>query len=743
MSRTATTEGDQRRHGASERHGAFESTQNIARAVVVKDSDLFFLTRPDGDVPIEDGHGFGLYYHDCRFLDGYELRLGERRAVPLIASAAKGFQASVELTNPELDVDGQKCQEEDLGLRWERTVDASKLALYDRISIRNFGLRHVTVPIRLTWHAGFEDVFAVRGMKPGRRGRLHPPEWKNGALMFRYDGADGVYRSTCVHLSPAPSSVDGTAATFVVAVDGGGTSQLVVSIVVSESRNRGATPPKAPGTPDIEGVHREVEKGAGRWLERTASARSESLLLVRAVDRSLRDLHVLGSDLRGRRFFAAGVPWYVTLFGRDSIIACLETLAWQSSPAADTLRLLASYQGTRVDQWREEQPGKILHELRTGEMANLNEIPQTPYYGTVDATPLFLILVARHAAWTGDLSLFRELRPHIDAALEWMVRYGDANGDGYLEYTGSTGKGLANQGWKDSGDSIVDRDGTLATPPISLAEVQGYAYLARVGIADLCERDGDHDRARALRRQAEELRQRFNRDFWMEDEGCYALALQKDGRPAAVVASNAGQVLWSGIAEPDKARRTVHRLMADDMFTGWGIRTLSSHTRRFNPVGYHIGTVWPHDNALIAAGFRRYGLHDEALRILVGIVEAALHFEHERLPEVFGGFSRDEFSVPVRYPVACHPQAWAAGAIPYLLETALGLTAEAFDHRLRVVHPVLPEFVFRFEVRRLRVGGAAVDLTFERGRDGHVSVEPRVMDGRLDVVVEAEAAQRT
>jgi glycogen debranching enzyme len=417
------------------------------------------------------------------------------------------------------------------------------------------------------------------------------------------------------------------------------------------------------------------------------------------------------------------------------VITALQSLAFDPGIAEQTLRVLAKYQGTQVDSWREEQPGKVLHELRVGELTRAGIVPYSPYYGTIDATPLFLVLLGRHAAWTGELTLFSELREHVERALEWIATYGDLDGDGYLEYWSSSKEGLINQGWKDSGDAIVNADGTLAEPPIALVEVQGYVYMAKCAIADLLRRAGESDRADRLEREARELRSRFNRDFWLDDKGFYALALQRDNRPAAVMSSNPGHALWSGIADADKARRTVERLMADDMFSGWGIRTLSTKEVRYNPIGYHLGTVWPHDNSLIAAGFRRYGFDDAAQRIFKAITEAAMEFEHFRLPELFAGFPRAEFEVPVNYPVADHPQAWGAGSVPYLLECLLGLVPEAFDRRLRLVRPLLPDFVDWLEVRGLRVGSALVDLRLQQTRQ-EIAVEVLSVDGDLDVVVE-------
>jgi glycogen debranching enzyme len=469
-------------------------------------------------------------------------------------------------------------------------------------------------------------------------------------------------------------------------------------------------------------------------LRQETEITSDSLMLNNIMDRSLRDLWVLRSHLGEASYFAAGVPWFVTLFGRDSIITALQTLAYNPRVAEQTIRLLANFQGRLVNEWSEEEPGKILHEIRVGEMARLGEVPHTPYYGTVDATPLFLILIGEHARWTGSFALFNELKGNVEAALNWIARYGDCDGDGYVEYVGKTEKGLNNQGWKDSGDAIVNSDGTLAIPPIALVEVQAYVYQAKREIAALFRRAGDEERAGQLDAEADELRHKFNRDFWVEP-GWYALALQKDKRPVEVLSSNAGHALWARIADEEKAKRTAASLMTEEMFNGWGVRTLSAGEVYYNPLGYHLGTVWPHDNSIIAAGFKRYGCEREALRIFVGLVEAAVHFAGRRLPELFGGFTRDDYGVPVPYPVACQPQAWAAGTMPYLLTTLLGLEPEGYENRLRVVRPVLPEFVNHVEIRRLRIGEARADLRFERAGEG-IEVKVLKVDGTLDLTVE-------
>ncbi|HXH82882.1 MAG TPA: amylo-alpha-1,6-glucosidase, partial [Candidatus Tectomicrobia bacterium] len=425
-----------------------------------------------------------------------------------------------------------------------------------------------------------------------------------------------------------------------------------------------------------------------------------------------------------------------TLFGRDAATVGLQTLPYGCSMAADTLRLLARHQATSVDAYRDAAPGKILHEYRAGELADLGVIPQSRvYYGSVDATMLFLILLAEYVRWSGDLALARELRPNVDAALRWMAESADADGDGYLDYTGRYAGGLINQGWKDSGNAIVNADGTLAEPPIALCEVQGYAYRAWREVADLLRRLGDVAEAEALDRRAADMQARFERDFWDDSLGCYLLARQAGGRPVAVVSSNAGQVLWTGIASAEHARRVVDRLLAPDMFSGWGIRTLSSDAVRYNPMSYHLGSVWPHDTALILGGFTRYGHADAALRLFDALFDAATHFRHYRLPELFCGHARaDDEQAPIGYPVACSPQAWAAGALPHALRALLGLEADALGGRLRIVDPQLPSWLAWVEIERLQVAGALVDVRVERTAGGRIAVRPTVAEGHIDVL---------
>ena len=718
------------------------TARGIAGAQVVKNEDLAFLCQPNGNVPLSEGHGFGLYYHDCRYLDGYELALAGRTPEDLVATGVRGYMAEIELTNPEIDDGGEKVPKDTLGLHWERILSSEHTALLDVLVVRNFGPRAVEVPLELRFRSRFEDIFVVRGMAAAQPGKLHDPRWAaDDLLYFRYDGKDGVHRALSVGFSRAPEKRKQTTASFRLRVEPQAEVTLEVTLTVQESRDPEEVQPHSEPQ-ERNDLVRSGRRKQDRWQESNTSVESGSWLLNRVLERSLQDLRTLRSRIDGHRYYAAGVPWFITLFGRDSLISSLQTLAFNRDVPADTLRALAHFQGTEVDDWRAEQPGRIVHEVRVGELANLGRVPSGRYYGTIDAPVLFLVLLARHAGWTGSLDLFHELREPVERILKWTREYGDLDGDGYLEYRRLSKGGLYNQGWKDSGDAIVCADGSLAPHPIALVEVQGYFYLAQRLLAGLFRRAGEAARADELERSAAELKARFNRDYWMEDEGFYALALVgEDKAQARVVSSNPGQALWTGIVADERADRVRRRLVADDMYGGWGVRTLSRDARRFNPVGYHLGSVWPHDNSIIAAGLRRYGFHREAERIFTDLVEASGYFPGRRLPELFAGFPRERYDVPVRYPVACHPQAWAAGSVPFLLTTALGLEPDAFEKRLRVVQPWLPHFVDGLVLRDLRVGQAHVDLRFRRAGHGggRVGVEVTRCEGDLEVETVAAA----
>lgn len=741
-------------------------TLSIDDSLTLKDGNLFFLCKTFGDVPLAEESAEGLYYHDCRFLDGYELRVAGRSMETLVSTSGRGYEALIELTNPDLyREDGRLfARSEEIGVKWTRRLDEETLSLNDEIALRNFGPRTLTVPLSLAFKAGFHDIFAVRSLLFQERGTLHPSEWTHGCLYYRYDGCDSMVRRMWVCPHTQPHLVDNDRLVFEVTLGPREEKRLDLSVSIAEDEEGAAAGASAaepqsqaavagadghaggddepspgardgwiPALPDVDRLHARHRRAFETRSKGMATIKSSSLLVDRVIDRSRRDLHMLRSSLEGEEYYSAGVPWFSTLFGRDSIIAALHMLPFDPSVAKQTLRILAKYQGKEHDAWREEQPGKIMHEIRVGELARTGAVPHSPYFGTVDATPLFIILAGRHHAWTGDDEFFEELRPAIQAASDWMRA--DERATGYITYESTSGHGLTNQGWKDSEDGIQNRDGSLAKPPIALVEVQAYAYRARIELADLYLRTGEARQGAFLRQEALELKRRFNRDFWMDDASCYALALTGDGDQAAVCSSNAGHALWAGVADAEKAREVRRRLMKADMFSGWGVRTLAESEIGYSPIGYHVGTVWPHDNSFILRGFRRYGYDGPALRLFEGMFQAATHFDLYRLPELFAGFSRREYEVPVHYPLANKPQAWAAGTIPDMLAGLLGLRPDAVESRLRVVRPLLPDFISWVELNGLHIGNNSVDLRFVRTPSG-VAVEVRHKDKSLDIVVE-------
>ncbi|HXS78363.1 MAG TPA: glycogen debranching N-terminal domain-containing protein [Terracidiphilus sp.] len=714
--------------------------RSVARAIVIKHEDIFFLAERDGGIPSGNQDGFGLYFHDCRYLGGYVIRIAGTEPTVLVSTAERGSIAQFELTNEKLNTpDGGSVPEQTFGISLQRVIDSVELAVHDIFTIENYDFKAHNLPLSFSFQSCFEDIFVIRGLHPKKVGTEVQPRWQQGVLILSYTGADGVNRSLEVHPDPEPSETTDSGLKYVLQLTPGGRTQIKFSFRIRETRQQKGKPHLHASDPQP--VVDAVDHGSNDWLAGYAEVRSDNPLLNAVIERCLLDLFVLKGSLDGCSFFSAGLPWYGTLFGRDSIIAALQTLAYEPCIAEQTIRLLARHQGSKEDKWRDEEPGKILHELRRGELANLNEIPQTPYYGSVDSTPLFLILVGEHANWTGNLNLFNDIRSNVERALKWIDEYGTAPQLRYLAYASKSSKGLGNQGWKDSGDSVMNADGSLATPPIALVEVQGYVYRAKLLMADLYARSGDDETAARLRQEAGDLKERFNREFWDADKNFYAIALQKEARPADVISSNPGQALWTGIVDENRVGAVVHRLMAKDMFSGWGIRTLSHQEKRYNPIGYHLGTVWPHDNAIIAAGFRRYWFDHEAAQVFDGILHAARYFEHNRLPEVFAGFTREQFAIPVRYPVACHPQAWAAGSMPFLLTALLGVHADAFNNRLRVLRPILPNGVTELEFRRIKIGGQTVDLHFERTGDGRVNVDAR-KQGKVEVDINQQVEPR-
>ncbi len=707
---------------------------NLADTVVLKEDNAFLVSLPDGDVPLAGHHPLGLYMDDCRFLSGHELRLSGVRPRLLVASAATGSDAVHELTNPELRLsDGSVLALQTLQVRLERSL-GEPATLHEHIHVHLYGREALQIDFELALAADFQPMLAIRGMAPAGADEPAEPEPVAGGVRFGARGRDGVRRTTTVTTEPAATEVVGGCLRFVLRLEPGEQRDLLVTYRLHAAGGDDLTPAAAPPT-------RARRAPVEAWLAQRARVQSDDELFNRVIRRSLLDMRMLASRLDGQYYYAAGIPWFATLFGRDSLITAMEMAAFDSDMAAETLRVLARRLGREIDSVHDEEPGKVLHELRVGEVATLGLTPLARYYGTVDATPLFLMAVCEHADWAGDLALFRELREAVEATLGWIDRFGDHDGDGFLDYRSSTSGGLRNQGWKDSVDGVVDGHGTPLESQIALVEAQGYVVCAKRGLARLFAADGDPARAADLRRQADELAQRLER-FWLPDRRCYSMALDGEGRASRALASNQGHLLWASAIDSARAADVRDALMGDDMFSGWGIRTLGHREHGFNPVGYHLGTVWPHDTAIIAAGLRNYGYDEDFIVLFEALLEAASHAEGYRLPELFAGFSRADFETPVPYPVACNPQAWAAGAIPYLLTTGLGLHADALEGRLCVRRPSLPRWVNRVHVENLRIGGARVDLLFERAVGGHVALADARIDGDIEVVLEISATRK-
>ncbi|OPY25320.1 MAG: Amylo-alpha-1,6-glucosidase [Methanocella sp. PtaU1.Bin125] len=702
---------------------------NIIGALVIRENNLTMVTRPNGNIPVKNNFGYGLYYNDCRFLSGYYLKINGQRLTETLSSDQNNYESMTFLTNPDFnDRNGQYVNKETISVSRNVVIPG---CVIETITVNNFNVFTVAIEMTIELAADFSDIFAVRGVAGGTEGRLMPLRYDGKILCLSYLGRDGHTRNTKVEFSPAPAAVDGGLCAFRFDLEPRSSQQIRIRIFVED------LPPgdrsQMPSAVSIQNLLGQIDRSYQEELDRTRNFQTDNSLFNRILLRSMLDLRMMHMSMGGRTFCAAGVPWYDTLFGRDSIISAIQVLPYRSDIARNTLKVLAHYQGKTHDDWRDEQPGRILHELRVGEKANLNEIPQTPYYGSVDATPLFLILMAEYVDWTGDTGLFNELLHNVEAALAWIDN-SDLAGNGFLSYATRSRAGLFNQGWKDSWDAVMHADGSLARPPIAVAEAQGYVYMAKNRIATLFDLIDRKDDAGRLKREAGDLKKRFNEAFWMDDRGFFAMAVDARGK-CEVISSNPARCLWSGIIDKKYAPHVAGRIFEPDMFTGWGIRTLSSKERRYNPLGYHIGTVWPHDNSLIANGLYRYGYQDKSTTLFTAMYEAASAYTQFRLPELFAGFDRGIHNVPVKYPVACSPQAWSSGTMPYMLSTSLGFRPDALHHRLTFANPYLPRWLNNVNIRDIRVGDSQVDLVFQQRISGTL-VDVIEKRGDIRVMVE-------
>ncbi|HEV8394273.1 MAG TPA: amylo-alpha-1,6-glucosidase [Vicinamibacterales bacterium] len=692
----------------------------------LKDGETFGVFDVFGD--IGNGAGQGLYHDGTRHLSLCQLRLTGHRPFLLGSSTgAGGHVLTVHLTNPDLPGDHELLWPKAVlhvrrsSFLWDRTW-------FSRIGVVNHGLAPLSLSLDLSFDADFRDVFEVRGAHRPARGRVMPTRETSHGLLFEYHGLDGVTRQTVVQIEPPPI-IALAQCRVELTVQPGQRRDVFVAVGCSRS------PHVEPLSERFAEALAEATAAIDRVRSRLAGVRTSSDLFDEWLERSRSDIAMMVTQTPHGPYPYAGIPWFSAMFGRDGIITALSVLWADPSLARGVLLSLAATQATRADAASDAQPGKILHEARGGEMAALGEIPFAAYYGSVDATPLFVLLAGRYYHRTGDEDTIRRLWPHIEAALAWIDRDGDADGDGFVEYARATERGLQNQGWKDSHDAIFHADGELVEGPVALCEVQGYVYAAKMHAAELAGVLGHEPRAAALRAQAERLRLAFEERFWCDDLGVYALALDGAKRPCRVVSSNAAQCLMSGIVSRGRAHRLADTVMRDGVFSGWGVRTIREGAARYNPMAYHNGSIWPHDTALVALGLARYGLKHDVVRIAEGLFAAAQQFELRRLPELFCGFGRHAGEAPTRYPTACSPQAWAAASSLLVVQALLGLDIDGPNRRVTLRQPRLPAPLEWVRFTRLTVRDAELDLLCERrGEDVGSSVMRR--SGEVALITE-------
>jgi glycogen debranching enzyme len=686
---------------------------------VTKSGETFAVVDRHGDIlaPLEIGRfgtgEQGLYHEGTRFLSRLTLHINRQR--PLLLSSTvidSNDLLVVDFTNPDLlSENGENTVTVPHGvLHLFRSRFLWRGVAYERMRLSNHGITPVRFRLQYQYQADYADIFEVRGLVRTQRGTLRPAEIEADTVVLGYLGRDQCVRRTRLQWAPVPARLDETTAEFEISLEPGEQTELSLTVACEVDN-------QLPHIAFHDRAYEENERALQSRHERIARVHTSNEQFNAWVSRSVSDMLMLITTTPQGPYPYAGVPWYSTVFGRDGIITALQWLWAYPELARGVLLHLADRQATESDRERDAQPGKILHEARSGEMAALGEIPFGAYYGTVDATPLFVMLAGAYLRRTADRSLVERVWPAVERALDWIELYGDADGDGFVEYERMQETGLSNQGWKDSWDSVFHADGTLAETPIALCEVQGYVYAAWRAGSLLATAMGHMDLAAVYQVRAERLRERFDAAFWCDDLGLYALALDRAKRPCRVRASNAGHCLYTGIAYPARAARIAEVLLSEPFFCGWGVRTLAAGEPRYNPMSYHNGSVWPHDNGLIMAGLARYGFRAEVGRIATALFEATMFVELHRLPELFCGFQRRAGEGPTLYPVACSPQAWATGVPITIIEVLLGLDVDAQQRQLRLAEPVLTGFLESVDIDNLCMGGSRTGLRIERHND--------------------------
>ena len=671
----------------------------------LKDKDTFIVADEFGDIA---GQGDGLFHNDTRILSFYRLTLGGRS--PSLLSAAVAHDNvffTCNSTNQALPYPGERMGPPGV-LHIERKRFLWGERLYERIRCVNYSRDTVLLPMAIEFDADFRDMFEVRGSHRAKRGVKGPPHVDGRRVAYSYIGLDGVERASFITFSDAPYRLSAHKAEFMFSLHAEGETELYIEI----------------GVVDGHAPSRERFRDAAaraRWDMRSrrrhgARLNSSGRLFNEWLGKSRSDLALLTTKMETGPYPYAGIPWFSTAFGRDAIITAWQILWFEPSLAKGVLKYLAAHQAEERSTFRDSAPGKIMHETRKGEMPAMGEVPFGRYYGGVDTTPLFVALAGAYQQRTGDDKLIDELWPALTRAMHWIEHDGDSDGDGLIDYARGQDSGLSNQGWKDSEDSVFHTDGRYPSGPIALVEVQGYAFAAYRGMARLAERRGEHGQATIWKQKAATLREKVEALFWMDDRNFYGIAVDGQGQLCRPLSSNPGHLLFCGLPSPERARKVTEQLLSPPFNSGWGLRTLATGEARFNPISYHNGSVWPHDSALCVMGLSRYGERDGVVKLTADMFETASRMGM-RLPELFCGFPRSPGEPPVAYPVACLPQAWAAGSVFMLLQACLGISVDANRGEIELVDPRLPIGIDRLRVDRFRVGDEMVDLTFERQGD--------------------------
>jgi glycogen debranching enzyme len=695
--------------------------------IVLKHGSHFLVFDQSASIPACNTLGYGYYRNDTRHISQWELLLDDMPLSLLSSTADEGYSGSFLYTNPQTE---NLMQQKITVLRDVVLADL----LWERITLKNFHNEPTEFELKLKFQSDFADMFEVRGLNRATRGERMMPFVSNDSqcLFLAYRGLDGVLLETVIEfVGIRPDSIQDGEVLFRMQLPVRKPCRFEFSVT---SRWGGNAAHHAAEENNFQSAKSIAEKRCNAWYGQVAKVETTNELFDVFIKRSLRDVYILRQGTPKGFGLAAGIPWYCALFGRDSAITSSQLLPFAPELARECLEVLAAYQGQNEVDFKAEMPGRILHELRLGELARSNQVPHSPYYGTVDATQLWLLLFCQYINWTGDLDFARNLWPAVKQAVSWLD-HSTNNGSGYITYQRVSEHGLENQGWKDSGDAVMHTNGHLAAPPIAICEAQGYLYAARMELAQIARMLGHRSMARTLERQAVELKTMFERDFWMEDKQFIALALDRDGRQVGVVSSNPGHCLASGIVNGDKAQAIADRLMSKELHTGWGIRTLTSSAVAFNPISYHNGSVWPHDNAMIAEGMRRIGRIADVHRIMAGLFDVAQSQPDFRLPELFCGFDKEESSGLINYPVSCSPQAWSAGSIFQLLKASINFQPDAHNRRIRIVDPSLPGWLETLKIRGLKIGAAEIDLNLVASH-GSTSCQILRKSGDVRVIIE-------